>query len=86
MAETIPGGAYLAEDGKTWHDAEGRPLSKEAQAAAEKQASEKEAAVEQLQQQEAANAAMAQSALARALIGNAAVVAEAPSRRASKKE
>lgn len=30
MAETIPGGAYLADDGKTWHDAEGRPLKKDA--------------------------------------------------------
>lgn len=36
MAETIPGGAFLSADGKTWHDSEGKPLSKEAQAAAEK--------------------------------------------------
>jgi hypothetical protein len=34
MAETIPGGAYLAADGKTWRDAEGKPISKEQIAAA----------------------------------------------------
>lgn len=32
MAETIPGGAYL--NGDTWVDAEGKPLKKEAIAAA----------------------------------------------------
>lgn len=35
MGTTIPGGAFLGADGK-WHDAEGRPLSREAQADAEK--------------------------------------------------
>jgi hypothetical protein len=29
MAETIPGGAYLHSDGKTWQDSEGRPLKGE---------------------------------------------------------
>lgn len=28
MGTTIPGGAYLAADGKSWHDAEGRPLDR----------------------------------------------------------
>ncbi len=28
MSETIPGGAYLSTDGKTWHDADGKVLSK----------------------------------------------------------
>jgi hypothetical protein len=35
MAETIPGGAYLSADGKTWHDAHGNTLSKEQVAEAE---------------------------------------------------
>ncbi|MFZ6029957.1 MAG: hypothetical protein ACOYYS_19765 [Chloroflexota bacterium] len=26
MATTIPGGAYLSSDGKTWHDANGNPI------------------------------------------------------------
>ena len=29
MAKTIQGGAYLAVDGKTWHDADGKPLPKD---------------------------------------------------------
>lgn len=28
MAESIPGGAYLAADGVTWVDADGKPLDK----------------------------------------------------------
>lgn len=47
MAETIPGGAYLSADGTTWHDAEGRVLSKEQQAQAEKWAKEQAAAQEE---------------------------------------
>ena len=76
MAETIPGGAYLASDGKTWHDAEGRPLSKDAQAQAEQLAAEKEESVHQLKEQEAAAAAMQQTALARALLGSAQATVE----------
>lgn len=34
MADTIPGGAYQGTDGE-WHDAEGKPLSKEQIAAAQ---------------------------------------------------
>lgn len=26
MAKTIPGGAYLSADGKTWHDANGKTI------------------------------------------------------------
>lgn len=26
MSETIPGGRYLSADGKTWHDANGKPV------------------------------------------------------------
>lgn len=29
MPDTLPGGAYLSADGKTWHDADGKPLNKE---------------------------------------------------------
>lgn len=36
MAETIAGGAYLATNGETWIDAEGRPLTKEQIAEAKK--------------------------------------------------
>lgn len=36
MAETIVGGAFLAADGKTWHNAAGEPLSKEDAAKAQK--------------------------------------------------
>jgi hypothetical protein len=36
MAETISGGAYLRPDGKTWVDANGVVLSKEAAAEAQK--------------------------------------------------
>ena len=27
MATTIPGGKYLGEDGKTWHDANGKVIT-----------------------------------------------------------
>jgi hypothetical protein len=47
MSETIPGGAYLSSDGKTWHDANGNPLSKkqvaEAEALQAEQAEKREA-------------------------------------------
>jgi len=26
MAQTLPGGAYLSSDNKTWHDANGNPI------------------------------------------------------------
>jgi hypothetical protein len=35
MSETIPGGAYLAADGKTWHDSDGKVLDKKQVAEAE---------------------------------------------------
>jgi hypothetical protein len=35
MLESIPGGAFLGEDGVTWHDAEGRPLDAAGQKAAQ---------------------------------------------------
>lgn len=50
MAETIPGGAFLAADGKTWRDAEGRPLSKEQIAAAKALIAEQAAAHEDAEQ------------------------------------
>lgn len=36
MAQTIPGGAYLAADGTTWQDANGRALEGEPRANAER--------------------------------------------------
>lgn len=36
MALTISGGAYLSPDGKTWHDANGNPIKKDAVAEFEK--------------------------------------------------
>ena len=36
ISETIPGGAYLSADGKTWHDANGQPLSDDAMAELER--------------------------------------------------
>ncbi len=47
MAETIQGGAYLSADGKTWHDAEGQPLSKEQVKEMEELVSKREAEVEE---------------------------------------
>jgi hypothetical protein len=38
LDESIPGGAYLGEDRVTWFDAEGRPLDKAGQKAAQDQA------------------------------------------------
>lgn len=35
MAETIPGGAYVLPDGKTWVNAKGEPLTKEQRAQAQ---------------------------------------------------
>lgn len=35
MAQSIPGGATLAADGKTWQDANGQPLKKDQVAAIE---------------------------------------------------
>lgn len=64
MAETVPGGAYLAADNKTLIDAEGRPLEKEAKAKAEEVLAEKEARSEQEARVEAANRQMAQPVLA----------------------
>ena len=42
MAETVPGGAYLSTDNKTWHDANGNVIEGEAVKAAEKAAAERE--------------------------------------------
>jgi hypothetical protein len=47
--ETIPGGAFLAPDGKTWLNSEGKPLSKEQIAQAKALDAER---AEQLQQAE----------------------------------
>lgn len=41
MATTIPGGAYLAPDGTSWVDAEGKPLTKAQIADAEDNAQER---------------------------------------------
>lgn len=48
--DTIPGGAYLSADGKTWRDAEGRPLGKEQISAAKALIAEQEAAHEEAAQ------------------------------------
>lgn len=50
MGESIPGGAFLAADGKTWHDAEGKPLSKEQIAAARALIAEQDAAHDDAEQ------------------------------------
>ena len=41
VSSTIPGGAYIAADGLTWIDAEGRPLDAAKIAAAKAQAAER---------------------------------------------
>lgn len=48
LASTIPGGAYLADDGKTWHNANGEPLTKEQIQAAKAHIKTKEAAAAEL--------------------------------------
>lgn len=58
MAESIPGGAYLASDQKTWQNAAGQPLTKEQESAAKK------LAAEQAEADEAAEAALQTQALA----------------------
>lgn len=49
MANTIPGGAFRSPNG-AWHDAEGKPLSKEQIAAAEAHAVTVEAAQREAEQ------------------------------------
>ena len=47
MASTIPGGAYLSADGKTWHDAEGKKLTDEQVKEAKRIAAEQTDAIAQ---------------------------------------
>ena len=86
MAETIPGGAYLAVDGKTFVDSEGRPLSPAAVAQAQARADDKIAAAALAAQAEQAQRDIAAGALRNLLVGAplgapapAVVTVEAPS-------
>lgn len=61
LSATIPGGAYLASDGKTWTDANGELLSAEKIAEAKKQSADRDDARGQLSDainQSAPNAAL----------------------------
>lgn len=77
MSETIPGGAYLAADGKTLVDSEGRPLGKEAVEQAQELAAEKTAAAEKARRAEQAQQQLAASALRGILLGTPGVEPEA---------
>lgn len=65
LSATIPGGAYMASDGKTWIDANGELLSAEKIAEAKKQAAARDEARTQLS--EAINQASPNAVLLAAL-------------------
>ena len=74
MAETIAGGAYLHTDGKTWLDAEGRPLSKESAAEAQAKLAEQQEAAARVEASAQQQEALARESLRRFLLQPTATV------------
>lgn len=77
MAETISGGATLRDDGKTWQDADGRPLPPEKQAEAEEARAAVQRANFEAEQKALQSAALQQEQVRRFLLGSVPAVTPA---------